>query len=172
MTGLKKSTRPVDSTAWGPRGMRNAGRGQQRYNPDDKNLRVGLGSEEGAAESSVNDHGGLTGLGDDDHSQYLTSYRQRGKAVSKVATYNATTGDYMILCDATGGAITVNLPAVSGANEVILVIKKIDSSGNAVTIDGSGSETIDGATTQSLSSQWSTMGILCTGSAWHRLWQI
>lgn len=72
----------------------------------------------------------------------------------------------VILCDCTSNAITVNLPPVSHLHGTVYIIKKIDSSVNAVTIDGSGSETIDGATTQTLSSQWDVTMIVCDGTQW------
>ena len=46
-------------------------------------------------------------------------------------------------------------------------IKKIDASGNAVTIDGNGAETIDGAATQTLGAQYDSMTVFCDGTGWH-----
>ncbi len=57
--------------------------------------------------------------------------------------------------NATGGAITVNLPASSGIPDGYEVtVFKSDSSSNAVTIDGASSETINGATTYALTKQF------------------
>lgn len=72
-----------------------------------------------------------------------------------------------VLVDATGGAVTINLPAAASNSGVKFTVKKIDSSGNAVTIDGNASETIDGATTKTRSSQWDFYTIHCDGSAWY-----
>ena len=58
--------------------------------------------------------------------------------------YTVVGADYLILCDCTAGAITVNLPTAAG-NTRELVIQKIDGSVNAVTIEGFGGETINGA---------------------------
>lgn len=69
-------------------------------------------------------------------------------------------------CDATSGAITLNLPTAKVAAGRTIVVKKIDSSGNAVTIDGNGSETIDGATTLAISSQWGTARLYSNGKTW------
>jgi len=71
-----------------------------------------------------------------------------------------------ILCDCTGGAITILLPAVARSIGMHYFIKKIDSGGNAVTIDGAASETIDGATTQTLASQYDVVHIYCDGTQW------
>ena len=71
-----------------------------------------------------------------------------------------------IFCDATSGAITVNLPTISGNTGRQYTIKKIDSSANAVTVDGSGAETIDGSTTAVINSQYESITIQATSSEW------
>lgn len=75
-------------------------------------------------------------------------------------------GSCIILADATSGAITINLPPVADASGFVYFIKKADSGGNAVTIDGDDSETIDGSTTLALSAAWSTATIVCDGTQW------
>ena len=72
----------------------------------------------------------------------------------------------VILCDASSGGFTVNLPAAATSTDRVYIIKKTDSSANAVTVDGNGSETIDGATTAVLAVQNQSITISCTGSAW------
>lgn len=81
--------------------------------------------------------------------------------------YTANDSERSIMCDCTSGAITVNLPALSGITNRIYVIKKIDNSINAVTIDGSGSETIDGITTNTISSQYNSITLQAGASEWH-----
>ena len=72
--------------------------------------------------------------------------------------------------DASGGAVTASLPSFSGvpADGFEVTIKKTDSSANAVTVDGSGSETIDDALTVILASQYATVTLVCdkTNSKW------
>jgi hypothetical protein len=70
------------------------------------------------------------------------------------------------LIDASGGNATVNLPAAAGATDRIYYIKKIDSSANTVTIDANGAETIDGATTQTLLTQYDALQIVSDGTQW------
>lgn len=84
----------------------------------------------------------------------------------KTAAYTATDSDRTILCDATSGAFTVTLPSVSFASGLLLTIKKIDASGNAITIDGFSTEVIDGATTKALATQWASLSLHCDGTAW------
>jgi len=80
--------------------------------------------------------------------------------------YTATSTDYTILADATGGAITINLPTAASSTRRIYVVKKIDASGNNIVIDGDGGETIDGAATQTISVQYRTLMIQSNGTAW------
>jgi len=75
-------------------------------------------------------------------------------------------GNYVVLVNATSGAVTVTLPAVAANTGRIYYIKKIDSSANAVTIDGNASETIDDSTTRILSSQYDSVTIACDGTEW------
>lgn len=89
--------------------------------------------------------------------------------VTKTTAYTATTGDNTILCNATSAAFTITLPAASGNSGIKYNIKKIDSSANVITIDADGSETIDGALTLTLSSQYDSYTIQCDGSAWYIL---
>ncbi len=87
--------------------------------------------------------------------------------VTKTGEYTATALDCVILCDASGGAFPINLPAASGVTGLILHIKKIDSSGSAVTIDGDSTETIDDDQTIDLSLQYQSVMIISDGTSWH-----
>lgn len=70
-----------------------------------------------------------------------------------VGTHTITIGTFF-KCDATSGAFAITLPA-AGLNESrILIIKKSDVSANAVTVTRAGSDTIDGATTFALATQY------------------
>lgn len=95
--------------------------------------------------------------------------RQASKAQA-IAGFTATTTlsgeDGTVLMDATGGARTVNLPPAAVVKGLIYTVKKIDASGNAVTIDPNGAETIDGSATKVLSAQWASLTIQSNGTAW------
>jgi hypothetical protein len=69
--------------------------------------------------------------------------------------------DGVILANATGGAITVTLPNVADDVMDWYIVKKTDSSGNAVTVDGSGAETVV------LVSQYDSATLITDGSVWH-----
>jgi hypothetical protein len=68
--------------------------------------------------------------------------------------------------DASGGALSVFLPAAADNLDRVISVKKIDSSANAVTVDGNGSETIDGVTTKSLASQYDGITVISNGTSW------
>ncbi len=90
--------------------------------------------------------------------------------VTKTSSYTASTSDHTILCNNTSGAITITLPSVAGCTGRIYVIKKTSAAGNNVTIQGnSGTENIDGISTQILSVQYSSYMIQSDGSAWYIL---
>ncbi len=75
--------------------------------------------------------------------------------------------DNVLLCDATNAGITVNLPAASGADGRMFTFVKVDSSINAITLDGDGAETINGAATNAtMDAQYDSMTIVCDGTEW------
>lgn len=87
----------------------------------------------------------------------------------KTVTLTADTSVSIYLCDSTAGAIVVNLPAAGASKGRLIVVKKVDASGNAVTIDASGAETIDGATTLATTTQWGSFIIWSDGTSWYAL---
>ena len=81
-------------------------------------------------------------------------------------TYIVLDKDRVVLVDddAAGGAVTVTLPpAVGDLRE--LVIKKLGTTGS-VTIDGDEAETIDGALTKVLSTQYDVLELASDGANW------
>lgn len=77
-----------------------------------------------------------------------------------------TTSHNIVLVDATAGAVTLTLPAVATYVGPGYTIKKIDASANAVTIDGSGAETIDDTTTRILTMQYNAVEVMSDGTEW------
>lgn len=88
-------------------------------------------------------------------------------AVRSVTTnYTAVGGDAIILVNATGGAVTITLPAANQASPTgkFIQVVKIDSSANAVTIQRAGSDTIEGLTTINLQTQYSSVTLYSDGT--------
>ena len=82
-------------------------------------------------------------------------------------TANTTLGnaDDVVLVDASGGAVTITLPPAATATKEFC-IKKIDTSGFVVTVDGDGSETIDNGTTVLLATPYDAIRVTSDGSEW------
>lgn len=76
--------------------------------------------------------------------------QSRNVAKITAATYSVLENDDIILIDGTANAVTVTLQLVANRNGRALKFKRIDSSGNTVTIQRSGSDTIDGSTSITL----------------------
>ncbi len=86
--------------------------------------------------------------------------------VAKTSSYTATANDEVIPCDATGGAITITLPAVASTRVgKVYTIKKLDNSNNVI-IDGNSSEQVEFGDNITLTTQYESVTIINTGSAW------
>lgn len=73
----------------------------------------------------------------------------------------------IILADASSGNITINLPAAANDPGRILGFVKIDASANTVTVDGDGTELINGSLTKTATTQFNKMLIICDGFDWY-----
>lgn len=88
------------------------------------------------------------------------------QSVSKTSNYTVTASDRFIYGDSTSGSVTLTLPAAAsvGAYTVFSFVKSVAA--NSLILDGDGSETIDGATTKTLTAVYSRADIISNGSAW------
>jgi hypothetical protein len=84
---------------------------------------------------------------------------------TKFSACVAVAGD-VLLCNAAGAAFTVTLPPAMSAAGRSISVKKTDASPHAVTIDGAGSETIDGGLTLALSTPYAAVTLSSDGAAW------
>jgi hypothetical protein len=89
-----------------------------------------------------------------------------GIVTTTSASYNVLSTDTTILCDTSSNAITVNLPAAASSSGRVIIVNLIDAT-NTATVDGNGSETINGATTQVLTNQYDSITMQCDGAAWY-----
>jgi len=80
--------------------------------------------------------------------------------------YSPVITDSIIKVDATTGAKSINLPPASEVPEKVFTIKKIDSSENAVTINGDDDETIDGQASITFDVQWEWYNVASDGLNW------
>ena len=73
--------------------------------------------------------------------------------------------EQIIIADSTSGTITINLPAAGSSTNKLYTVKHVGGANNVV-LDGNASETIDGATTHTLSTQYEVVSIVCDGTEW------
>lgn len=107
------------------------------------------------------------------------AFRFPNSAAEAATTVNVSFPDdqnKLFPVSASGAARTVNLPDPTAGSTVHedgfdLMVIKTDSSVNAVTIDGNGSQTINGALTLSLTTQWSFAYLIWAGTdnEWYAL---
>lgn len=85
------------------------------------------------------------------------------------SSVTANLQDHYFRIDATSGNITITLPAASTAFGssvgIHYIFKRIDNSGNTVSVVRAGSDTIDGATSMSLTSQYEVKELICSSAS-------
>jgi hypothetical protein len=90
--------------------------------------------------------------------------------LSKTTTYTITDAngkDVLVKADTSGGAWTLTLlAAATSAAGAKVTVTKTTADVFALTIDGNGSETINGSLTQTLSWYQQTITLVCDGSNW------
>lgn len=86
---------------------------------------------------------------------------------TKNSNYTVTTSDNVLLADCSGGPVTFTLPPAASATGQVFFFKKIDSSSNAMNIQGDGSELIDDLNTQSTMTQWESFTMVTNGTQYY-----
>ena len=103
------------------------------------------------------------------HSQIGKPFAHAFPTVTKTTTATLRTEEIgIVFVDSTAAAFTITLPpaAKMGAGGWYFFIKT-DAAANAVTLDGSGAETINGAATEArIDAQYDHMLVFSTGSNW------
>ena len=89
---------------------------------------------------------------------------------AQTAAYQVLISDEIVQMDTTSGALTVTLPPAADMYDSdtgvsrLVVIKKVENSGNALTVEGNGSETVDGSANQALSGSHASRTYYSDGS--------
>jgi len=86
--------------------------------------------------------------------------------VRVTVNYTVTQNDYIILGDANGGAITIDLPSASGIVGRKYTIKSINNGVVTVTA-GAGTENIDASTSVTLDNQYEFIEVVNDGAQWY-----
>lgn len=89
------------------------------------------------------------------------------KNVSTTTQLDTSDDGKWIAADATAGGFVITLPAVADVgNGYEVTVQKVDSSANVVTVDGSGSETINGVSDVALEQQYEAITLRSDGTRW------
>lgn len=105
----------------------------------------------------------------DSDSRTGLAFKARAREVTS-ATYTVVRTDHTILANAESNAITISLPSAAGFNNnQVVAVQKTDWTSNAVTVDPSGSETVDGRATFVLRFQNDTVFMTASNGGWHVL---
>lgn len=91
--------------------------------------------------------------------------------LNKSASYTVTTGDAssLVRVNTGAGAVTIMLPSIASLPyDFDIIIAKVSSDGNVVTVDADGSDTINGAGTYNIGSQWQSVWLIAdkTTNTW------
>jgi hypothetical protein len=81
---------------------------------------------------------------------------------SESSDYSMSSSDFVILAKAASKAVTITLPPASNTGQMVN-IKKVDSSANSVTIQRHGTDTIEGAASKALNSQYAGLSLVAGG---------
>ncbi len=103
---------------------------------------------------------------------YDDNIEGRTKRVTTATDYTASARDTYIGVTSTAAARTVTLPTVAAAGKNRVIEIKDESGGagtNNITVDGAGSETIDGAANYVIGTNYGSVTVICTGAAWEVL---
>lgn len=107
-------------------------------------------------------------------STYVSGFQNQAGTFNPVATFTSGTNNigltyYFIQCDASGGNITLNLPAAStafaGSIGIEYIFFRTDLSVNTVTVNRAGSDTINGATSFTIVGQYTANRLQCTSTS-------
>ena len=82
------------------------------------------------------------------------------------SSYSVEGRDVMILASASSSNTYIYLPPAEYAVFRVLIVKRIDSSIHDVVIEPYGSQTVDGASSTTLTDQWDSVMVVSDGSNW------
>lgn len=93
--------------------------------------------------------------------RFTHSEKQQRVRVLTAGVVGVVDADEVLFCDASAGAINANLPVLTTSHLGLeWVFSKQDASGNAVNINASGGNQIDGAASVSLLAQYDTVTLV------------
>ncbi|MEE9198472.1 MAG: hypothetical protein V3U26_01605 [Dehalococcoidia bacterium] len=87
---------------------------------------------------------------------------------AKTAAYTTTDADAIVPVDTTGGAVTITLGSATVEAGRITIVKDVGGSAgtSSITVDTEGTETIDGAASAAISTDYGVLRLYSDGSNW------
>lgn len=103
------------------------------------------------------------------NSPLVSTFKGSRYVISKTVSVDYSYEDQIevVNADATSGPIIVTLPLIAVALGRLVTVRKIDSSGNTVTIQTAGSDSYQGGSNVVLGSQWAVLSIDNDGTQWY-----
>lgn len=86
---------------------------------------------------------------------------------TQTSNYTITGTDVVVFANAASGNVTITLPLAASFGGYRFYVKRIDSSGNTVSIARSGSDTIDGQTSVTVAAQYDSYTVVSNGTLWY-----
>lgn len=101
---------------------------------------------------------------------YIEEYINSIEQVNTVSANTTLDSRYgLVLVDCSGGNRTITLPTAASSPNFNYVIKKIDSSGNSLTVVVSGGGNIDGSASLVTTTQYATFKVKASATNWYNL---
>lgn len=107
----------------------------------------------------------LGGTFTDNGAKIQTTSLSTANTATKTANYTILASDYTVKGNTTAGAFNITLPTAVGKTGQTFVIKQIGTA-NTLTVATTSSQTIDGATTYALATQYSFVIVQSNGANW------
>lgn len=101
----------------------------------------------------------------DNGSRLQTTSFSAANTAAKTANYTILVSDYAVKGNTTAGAFNITLPTAVSKTGQIFIIKQIGTA-NTLTVNTTSSQTIDGATTYALTTQYSFVVVQSNGATW------
>jgi hypothetical protein len=95
-----------------------------------------------------------------------SNYAVLNVVTQTTATLTLTSANDMVRADGTSNAIAITLPTAVGIVGKVFHIKKVDSSVNAITVNTTSSQTIDGATSKIILTQYQVLSVVSNNANW------
>lgn len=97
-------------------------------------------------------------------------WQQEETLTTQTSSYTVPENIFYVRADATSATMTVTIPPAVGRDGRKILVCKVDSSGNAVTVAATGTDTIQGSASISLAAQWNKALLISNGNnGWERL---